>query len=110
MTFHNSGNTLFLGNLGELNMQPKEVIGKICGKFRHGAKKKANWVDIGSVVLVGIRDFQDNVVDIVYVYTSPEVRKLKKSGALMEDVEIKDDNEPCFDGDAENADVDFRDI
>ena len=60
-----------------LHMQNKEVIGRLCGKFRKGAAKFNNWVDVGSVVLVGIRDFQDNTVDIINVYDDREIRQLK---------------------------------
>lgn len=68
-----------------LNMQNKEVIGRLCGKFRKGAKKATNWVNIDTVVLVGLRDFQDNTVDIVYVYDSGEVRQLRKLGEFVEE-------------------------
>jgi len=68
-----------------LNMQNKEVIGRVRGKFRRGSEKKTNWVDVDSVVLVGIRDFQDGIVDIIHVYDQAEVRQLKKSGEFVEE-------------------------
>jgi len=68
-----------------LNMQNREVIGRLCGKFRHGPSKKNNWVDVDTVVLVGLRDFQDDTVDIVHVYDSTEVRQLRKSGELLDE-------------------------
>lgn len=75
----------------KLVMQEKEVIGRLAGKLRHGAGKKFNYVNIGSVVLVGMRDFQENMVDIVYVYEPGEVRQLKKSGQYVEETGIPAD-------------------
>jgi translation initiation factor 1A len=74
----------------KLNLQNNEVTGRLCGKFRHGGNKKTNFVDIDSVVLVGIRDFQENIVDIIYVYTHEEVRKMKKDNILGEEMSTQD--------------------
>jgi translation initiation factor 1A len=68
----------------KINVLNREVTGRLCGKFRKGAMKKNNWVDIDSVVLVGIRNFQNDIVDIVYVYESSEVRQLKKEDKLLD--------------------------
>ncbi len=92
-----------------LNLQNKEVIGRLCGKFRHGGAKKSNWVDINSVVLVGLRDYQDNIVDIVNVYTSDEVRQLKKSGAFVEE-SVRDDDDDQTDLDPPQEEFDFGEI
>ncbi len=75
-----------------LNLRSTEIIGRLCGKFKHGANKKRNWVDVGTVVLVGLREFQDNVVDIVHIYEAGEVRQLRKMGELIEDAEKLDDD------------------
>lgn len=72
----------------KLHLQEREVIGHICGKLRRGNNKKSNWVDIGSVVLLGIRDFQDKRADILYVYSPDEIRQLKKSGEIVENVDV----------------------
>lgn len=82
--------------LVKLALQNKEVMGRLCGKFKKGAQKKDNIVDVDTVVLVGLRDFQDNVVDIVYVYKNEEVRILKKCGEIIDESfksENKDENE-----------------
>lgn len=77
----------------KLNLQHKEVIGKICGKLKYKGNKKSNFIELGSVVLVGVRDFQDKVVDIVYLYTPEEVKKMKKSGMIAEENTAGDDIE-----------------
>jgi len=70
-----------------LNLQTKEVIGRLCGKFRHGSAKRSNWVDVGTIVLVGLRDFQDTIVDIVHVYDDSEARTLKRQGHIIFDTD-----------------------
>jgi translation initiation factor 1A len=68
-----------------LNITNKEVNARVCGKFRTKKGKKNNWVEVDTVVLVGLRDFQDDIVDIVHVYTPEEVRQLKKEGEYLVD-------------------------
>lgn len=85
-----------LGNgrfLIKLNLTNKEVVGRLCGKFRVKSQKKNNWVDIDTVVLVGLRDFQDDVVDIVHVYTPEEVRTLKRDGEYLEETGTRENKE-----------------
>jgi hypothetical protein len=60
------------------------VIGKLCGKFRKGVNKAIFKVALGSVVLLGIREYEDKKGDIVYVYNQDEVRYLKRIGAYFE--------------------------
>lgn len=80
--------TKVLGNshfMVKLNMENKEVYARLCGKFRKGSKKRENFVNVNSVVLVGLRDFEDDKVDIIHVYKPEEVRQLKKSGEYVEE-------------------------
>jgi translation initiation factor IF-1 len=42
-----------------IDMLGKEVIGKLCGKFRKGVNKAIFKVALGSVVLLGIREYED---------------------------------------------------
>ena len=56
-----------------------------CGKFRKGSNKRDNFVSANTVVLVALRDFQDDKVDIIHVYKPEEVRQLKKSGEYIEE-------------------------
>lgn len=87
--------------------EEKKMMARLCGKFRKGSMKKMNIVDIGTVVLLGLRDYQDDMVDIVYVYQPQEVRQLRKSGTLVlqeMDEDNKAGNEP------EQTAFDFDDI
>lgn len=67
----------------------KELIARLRGKFRRGSSKKDNLVDIDSVVLVSIRDFQESIVDIIHVYKHNEIRQLRKMGEFTEEIEDK---------------------
>lgn len=88
-----------------LHMQTKEVIGRLCGKLKYKGNKKQNYAEVDSVVLVGMRDFQDNVVDIVQVYSHEEANRLKKMGEYIEEIAEKDNNDTI-----EEANFDFDDI
>ena len=93
--------------LVRLNLQNREIIGRICGKLRHGISKKNNIIDVGSVVLVGFRDFQDTTVDIVHKYENSDINMLKKSGQLIENLDFKHN-----DNDIQDKDIgfDFEDL
>jgi initiation factor 1A len=89
------GGSFFLVNLISEN---REVKARLCGKFKKS--KKNNWVCQGKIVAVGIRDFQDNVVDITYIYTDSEVKQLKKKNIITENhvlPDIQENNDIGFD-------------
>ena len=50
-----------------------ETLGTIRGSMR---RKHVYHISKGDIVLVGLRDFQDDKVDIMHLYTSDEVRRL----------------------------------
>jgi translation initiation factor 1A len=93
---------IVIKKLGGSRMEVKCLDAKtrIC-KIRGSMQMKA-WVDIGDVVLIGLRDFQDNIGDIVLKYSPDEVREIKKQGHLIDfgnyepsaSVESKDDDIP----------------
>ena len=83
-------------------------LGHIRGKMR-----KKVWVTAGGIVLCGLREFQDEKVDIIHKYTADEARNLKTYGELPETARI---NETAVDlameGDGSDDDIgiDFDDI
>lgn len=92
------------GNFGvKLSLEDREVIARVRGKFRYKGAKKANWVEPGTVVLVAFRDYDEKLVDIVEVYTAPEVRQLRKSGEINFDADevIMEDIETVMEEEAE---------
>ena len=55
----------------------EEKLGVIRGTMR-----KREWLSSGNIVLVGLRNFQTNKVDIIMKYNSDEVLKLVQYGEL----------------------------
>lgn len=51
-----------------------------------GNMRNRKFVNIGDVVIVSLRDFQDNKADIIHVFNGDEVRTLKKMGEFLLEV------------------------
>ena len=70
-------------------------IGTLRGKIK---KNKKNWVSRGSILLASFRSYQDNKVDILYVYNDDELKYLYKIQEISKNWKnsiidnIKDDN------------------
>lgn len=64
-------------------MDGKRRIAKVRGKF-----KRRVWIHVGDIVLVVIREFEDDKCDIVHLYYSEEARTLKQMGEIPQDIEI----------------------
>ena len=57
----------------------------ICGRM-----KKKVWLNVGDIVLVSLRDFQDNKADIVHKYAVDEARQLKQMGEIPSSVRVNE--------------------
>jgi len=53
------------------------------GKIRGNMRKRC-WITPGDHVLISLRDFSENCVDVIHKYNDDEVRRLKKSGELVD--------------------------
>ena len=42
------------------------------------------WIGVGDIVLIGLRDFQDDKADIIMKYTPDEAQQLKAYGEIPE--------------------------
>ena len=67
------------------------------GKFR-----KRVWINRDDVVLLGLRDYQDEKADIIHKYSAEEVTQLKKLGeipakAAIADADLLDDEDDLVD-------------
>ena len=69
-----------------------------------GTMRKSQWVNSGDLILISLRDYQDNKCDIIHVYTAEEGRRLKQKGELPEAAEIDKDD------DSELAAFDFAEL
>jgi translation initiation factor 1A len=72
------------------------------------------WINQGDIILLSLRDFQDNKADVIVKYTADEARNLKAYGELPENAKInetdtfgEEDGECTFDfGEDDEVDID----
>ena len=75
------------------------------------------WINQGDIILLSLRDYQDEKGDVILKYTADEARNLKAYGELPENAKINetdtyargDDDDQCnfeFDEDRESEDED----
>lgn len=89
----------------KLNLTNREVVGSLRGKLRHKMYKKTNKAELGKIVSVSFRDFEDKNVDILSVLDDAEVRLLKKQDKLaflegeivLDAGNVPEDTGFCFD-------------
>lgn len=106
--------TRMLGN-GRLEAFCFDGVNRLC--HIRGKLRKRVWIGVGDIVLLGLREFQDQKADIILKYDGDEARSLKTYGELPDTVQINagaetlegeefgDDNFD-FDEDAEGAEMD----
>ena len=66
------------------------------------------WINAGDIVLIGLRDFEEDKADIIHKYTTDEARQLQAFGELPATAKINQtaiDME--MDGEGEEGDEDF---
>ena len=94
-----------LGN-GRLEAQCIEGVKRLC--HIRGKMRKKVWVNTGDIVLLGLRDFQDEKADVILKYLADEARSLKAYGELPESIRVnetdtfeeeRDENDDFFDFD-----------
>ena len=68
----------------------KDRIAILCGKMR-----KRVFVNMKDIVLVSIRDFQDDKCDIIDLYDDTHVHQLKSGNHIPEFIKSGEDNEFC---------------
>lgn len=85
--------TIMLGN-GRLRARCEDGEVKLC-KIR-GAMRRSQWISVGDIILVSLRDFQADKADVLHVYSHDDVRKLRKQDELIilfPNVTIQDDED-----------------
>ena len=71
---------------GRLEAQCFDGIKRMCGI--RGKMRKRVWISQGDIVLVGLRDYQDEKADVILKYTADEARNLKQYGELPETAKV----------------------
>eukprot|EP00667_Euglena_gracilis_P025786 EG_transcript_30495 len=57
-----------------------------------GKMRKKVWVNVGDIVLLGLRDFQDSKADVILKYMADEARQLQKQGEIPESAKINEED------------------
>lgn len=63
------------------------------------------WINQGDIVLLSLRDFQDDKADVIVKYTSDEARNLKAYGELPETAKINETDN--FGPEADEGEIEF---
>lgn len=76
-----------------------------------GKMRKKVWVNVGDIVLLGLRDYQDEKADVILKYMADEARNLKAYGELPDNIRVNDTDTFGDEEGGENDDyIDFDDI
>jgi translation initiation factor 1A len=71
-----------------------------------GKLRKKVWINQGDIILIGLRDFQDEKADVLLRYNPDEARSLKAYGELPEEAKINENVGGGGQGD-DNDDIEF---
>ena len=94
-----------LGN-GRLEAQCIDGVKRLC--HIRGKMRKKVLVCTGDIILLGLRDFQDEKADVILKYLADEARSLKAYGELPDSIRVnetdtfeeeRDENDDFFDFD-----------
>jgi len=96
-----------LGN-GRLDAQCIDGIKRLC--HIRGKMRKKVWVSTGDIILVGLRDFQDEKADVILKYNADEARSLKAYGELPDNIRVNETETFNEEENENDAFFDFEDI
>lgn len=88
------------GRLEAMCFDGTKRLAHIRGKLR-----KKVWINQGDIILLSLRDFQDDKADVLFKYSPDEARNLKAYGELPETAKINEMD--SFGGENEDDMVDF---
>jgi len=76
-----------------------------------GKMKKRIWINLNDIVLVSLRDFQQDKGDIIHKYNDSESKRLQKMGELDNIISSSNKNEDDIDMlDIDDDGIDFEEI
>lgn len=93
-----------LGN-GRLEAMCFDGVRRLC--HIRGKLRKKVWINTSDIILIGLRDYQDNKADVILKYNADEARSLKAYGELPEHAKI---NETDTFGPGDDDEIQFDDI
>eukprot|EP00798_Chlamydomonas_sp_ICE-L_P030677 gene30677-35698_t len=97
-----------LGN-GRLECQCIDQKKRLC--HIRGKMRKKVWIGNGDIILLGLREYQDEKADVILKYTADEARVLKQYGELPDHLRINDTDVNIEGDEMDNAEFfDFDDV
>ena len=96
-----------LGN-GRLEAQCIDGVKRLC--HIRGKMRKKVWVNTGDIILLGLRDFQDEKADVILKYLADEARSLKAYAELPDTLRVNDTDTFEEERDENDDFFDFDDI
>lgn len=78
-----AGRMLGNGRLEAICFDGESRMAHIRGKLL-----KRVWINTGDIILVALRDFQDNKVDVIHKYSSDQAKKLKSMGEIPSNTKL----------------------
>jgi len=90
------------GRLEAMCFDGEKRLAHIRGKMR-----KKVWINQGDIILLSLRDFQDDKADVIQKYTNDEARNLKAYGELPETAKINETE--TFGGEDDECNFEFSD-
>jgi translation initiation factor 1A len=94
-----------LGN-GRCDCMCVDGVKRLC--HIRGKMRKRVWITTGDIVLVSLRDFQDEKADIILKYSADEARALKTYGELPDNLKINETD--VMKGEFSDDGVEFADF
>ena len=88
------------------NKETVNALGIISGKLR----RKKQWVIAGNIVLISIRNFEKEKVDIIHVYKEYEINELKRKGHLHKELMKHSNNHGGHHNTSQVEDDEFADF
>ena len=89
------------GRLEALCFDGEKRLGHIRGKLR-----KKVWINQGDIILLSLREYQDEKADVIMKYTADEARSLKAYGELPETAKINETDTYGQEGLEDNVEFD----
>ncbi|KAM7534851.1 hypothetical protein Aperf_G00000112229 [Anoplocephala perfoliata] len=86
-----------LGN-GRLEAYCFDGVKRLC--HIRGKMRKKVWINSGDIILVSLRDYQDQKADVILKYLNDEARHLKAIGEIPDTVHLDENNDIEFDANA----------
>ena len=73
---------------GRLEAMCFDGVRRLC--HIRGKLRKKVWINTSDIILIGLRDYQDNKADVILKYNPDEARSLKAYGELPEHAKINE--------------------